>query len=83
MSVGGGASPTAAGVSADRRPQHRPALTLRHTQPGSAAACLLPGADVAFSRGMLKLIGSALIARLLGFGLIGFIVIYLLFTLLT
>jgi hypothetical protein len=32
---------------------------------------------------MLKLIGSAVIARLLGFGLIGFIVIYLLFTLLT
>jgi hypothetical protein len=33
--------------------------------------------------GMLKLIGSAVIARLLGFGLIGFIVIYLLFTLLS
>jgi hypothetical protein len=32
---------------------------------------------------MLKLIGSAVIARLLGFGIVGFIIIYLLLTLLT
>jgi hypothetical protein len=32
---------------------------------------------------MLKLIGSAVLARLLGFGIVGFIIIYLLLTLLT
>jgi hypothetical protein len=32
---------------------------------------------------MLKLIGSAVLAKLLGFGIIGFIVIYALLTLLT
>jgi hypothetical protein len=35
------------------------------------------------SRGMLKLIGSYVVARLLGFGLLGAIVIYALFSLLT
>ena len=33
--------------------------------------------------GMLKLLGSIALARLLGFGIIGFLVIYLLLTLLT
>jgi len=32
---------------------------------------------------MLKLIGSAVIARMLGFGLVGFLIIYLLLTMLT
>ena len=32
---------------------------------------------------MLKLIGSAVLAKVLGFGIIGFIVIYALLTLLT
>jgi hypothetical protein len=32
---------------------------------------------------MLKLFGSAVLARLLGFGIVGFIIIYLLLTLLT
>jgi len=32
---------------------------------------------------MLKLIGSAVIARLLGFGIVGFIIIYLLLTMLS
>ena len=33
--------------------------------------------------GMLKLIGSAILARVLGFGIVGFIIIYLIITLLT
>jgi hypothetical protein len=33
--------------------------------------------------GMLKLLGSIALARLLGFGIVGFLVIYLLLTLLT
>ena len=33
--------------------------------------------------GMLKLLGSIVIARVLGFGLVGFIIIYLLISLLT
>jgi hypothetical protein len=33
--------------------------------------------------GMLKLLGSIALARLLGFGILGFVVIYLLLTLLT
>jgi hypothetical protein len=32
---------------------------------------------------MLKLIGSAVLARVLGFGVVGFIVIYLILTVLT
>ena len=32
---------------------------------------------------MLKVIGSAVLARVLGFGIVGFIVIYLLLSLLT
>jgi hypothetical protein len=42
-----------------------------------------PGIEVAPSRGMLKLIGSYAIAKLLGFGIVGAIVIYLLLTMLT
>jgi hypothetical protein len=41
------------------------------------------GTGVANERGMLKLIGSYVLARLLGFGLLGALVIYLLISLLT
>ncbi len=38
---------------------------------------------LAIGQRMLKLIGSAILARLLGFGIIGFLIIYLLLTMLT
>jgi hypothetical protein len=41
------------------------------------------GTHVAVSTRMLKLIGSAVLARVLGFGIVGFIVIYLLLTMLS
>ena len=41
------------------------------------------GIAIAISGGMLKLAGSYVIARLLGFGLFGALVIYLLLSLLT
>ena len=41
------------------------------------------GTPVAMQLAMLKLIGSAVLAKVLGFGLVGFIVIYALLTLLT
>jgi hypothetical protein len=43
----------------------------------------IPGIAVALDRHMLKLIGSLVLARLLGFGLLGAIVIYALISLLT
>jgi hypothetical protein len=45
---------------------------------GAAMASQLP-----LSSGMLKLLGSIALARLLGFGIVGFLVIYLLLTLLS
>jgi hypothetical protein len=41
------------------------------------------GTSIAFSAGMLKLIGSYVIAKILGFGLLGALVIYLLLSMLT
>jgi hypothetical protein len=41
------------------------------------------GIAVASVHGMLKLLGSIALARLLGFGIVGFLVIYLLLTLLS
>ena len=41
------------------------------------------GIHLAASRGMLKLLGSIAIGRLLGFGVVGIIVIYLLMRMLT
>ena len=41
------------------------------------------GIAVAFRTGMLKLLGSIALARLLGFGILGFLVIYLLLSLLS
>jgi hypothetical protein len=41
------------------------------------------GTAVATERAMLKLLGSYVIAKVLGFGIVGAIVIYLLLTLLT
>ena len=43
----------------------------------------MPGISVAPRRDMLKLIGSYLIAKVLGFGIIGAIVIYALLSLLS
>jgi hypothetical protein len=42
-----------------------------------------PGTVVAIECPMLKLLGSIALARLLGFGIVGFIVIYLLLSLLS
>ncbi len=50
--------------------------------PGTALA-LSFGTAVAPSRDMLKLIGSYVIAKMLGFGLLGALVIYALLSLLT
>ena len=41
------------------------------------------GIAVASRTGMLKLLGSIALARLLGFGIVGFLVIYLLLSLLS
>ena len=43
----------------------------------------IEGIPLAGTRGMLKLIGSYALAKLLGFGIVGAIVIYLLLSLLT
>jgi len=43
----------------------------------------LSGTLVAATRGMLKLVGSYVIAKMLGFGLLGAVVIYALLTMLT
>lgn len=55
------------------------------TQSGTAASCdsRSVGIHVAFESDMLKLLGSYALAKLLGFGLVGAIVIYALLSLLT
>jgi len=50
----------------------------RHLTPSQNVASQLPS-----DAGMLKLLGSIALARLLGFGILGFVVIYALLTLLT
>ena len=54
---------------------------LEVTSTGRAA--FLPGMPVAHTLVMLKLLGSYALAKLLGFGLVGAIVIYALLSLLT
>ena len=44
---------------------------------------VIDGTAFALQHAMLKLIGSAVLAKVLGFGLVGFIVIYALLTMLT
>ena len=54
-------------------------MEIRHYQSGSLSS----GIPVALALVMLKLLGSYALAKLLGFGLIGAIVIYALLSLLT
>jgi len=56
------------GLSGARRPPSVPSIVALRLQ---------------FGRAMLKLLGSYVIAKVLGFGIVGAIVIYLLLTLLT
>ena len=62
---------------ARQRVRHAPVLL------GSRRAPVCAGIDVAVQLRMLKLLGSYALAKLLGFGLVGAIVIYLLLTMLT
>ena len=49
----------------------------------SSQLCCRGGISIAQANGMLKMIGSYVIAKILGFGLIGAIVIYFLLSMLS